>query len=478
MKTLRTSKYLHTIRRTDGFALVHSLFGQLSLADPRTVEFLETLRQPAPLERIISEHSNGDSEGLASLVGELERRSLLVPADSDEYEAVERDMRFRELCLPSGYLVRALQLILSNRCNFGCKFCFFKDHTSATRLALAGRESNMQMSLDTVKMAVESVLSLQRKHGHRSVNIEFFGGEPLMNWPAIEYVLETFRRAGNDSLPLINYSITTNGKMLNRDMAALFKKYDVTVTVSYNFPTGVGDLDPNEYPNALRVNQSLDTLNEVGNAITFNTVLSLDALEYFDSTSYVDFCQARNVQMIGLILDLNLDFYKDPANSTRAMDAIMATFTCAKEVGIPVVGYWHEPFAQIAGRQALNFHSGFKCCPGEGCKLSVEPEGHVFVCKGCSECIGHISDLEGVLSHPKYKEYAFHAYRNAPECDGCMIENFCSTGCMGSIERHYDSIHAVDPPWCAVFRELTSRLIRQMEPSEFDDNVFSFPSST
>ena len=158
------------------------------------------------------------------------------------------------------------------------------------------------------------------------------------------------------------------------------------------------------------------------------------------------------------------------------MDTIMQTYRYAKKCGIPVVGYWHEPFAQIAGHQELNFTSGFKCCPGEGCKLSVEPEGHVFVCKGCSEGIGHISDLEKIFSHPKYKEYAFHAYRNAPACKGCMIENFCSTGCMGSIERHYKTINAVDERWCQVFRELTVRLIHEMELYEFGVNRFEFPS--
>ena len=476
MEILKTSKYLHSVRRTDGYAIFHSLFGQLSHVDSRTREFLDTLRQPAPIEKIIPEYSNSNAKELTALVKELKSRSFLVPIDLDEYEVVQRDMRHRELCLPSGYLVRALQLIISNQCNFGCKFCFFKDHTSASRLDLVGRELNMQMSLDMARMAIENVLNIQRKHGQQSVNVEFFGGEPLMNWPAIKYVLETFGRNGREGFPKINYSITTNGKALSREMAAIFKKYDVTVTISYNFPATCEEPDPEKYSNFTSVKQSLEILKEIGNTLTFNTVLSTDALEYFDSKAYVDFCQHNNVQMIGLILDLNLEFYKDRTNSDKAMETIMATFQYAKQLGMSVVGYWHEPFAQIAGHRALNFDSGYKGCPGEGCKLSVEPEGHVFVCKGCSERIGHISDLEKVFSHPKYKEYAFHAYRNAPDCDGCIIENFCSTGCMGSIERHYKTIGAVDNPWCEVFKELTIRLISQMELREFGTNQFSFPS--
>jgi uncharacterized protein len=476
MEILNTSKYLHTVPRTDGFAIFHSLFGRLSHVDLRTKELLDTLRHPEPIDKIISRYSGGNAPELTTLIEELQSRSFLVPADTDEYETVQRDMRFRELCIPSGYLVRALQLIISNQCNFGCKFCFFKDHTSASRLDLAGRESNMQMSLEMARMAIENVLNVQRKHGHQSLAVEFFGGEPLMNWPVIKNVLETYGRHGQNGFPKINYSITTNGKALTREMAALFKKYDVTVTISYNFPTTPEELDPEKYSNFHSVKQSLELLNEIGNSLTFNTVLSTDALKYFDSKTYVDFCRHNNVQMIGLILDLNLEFYKDPANSGKAIETIMTTYQYAKQLGIPVVGYWHEPFAQITGHQALNFDSGFKCCPGEGCKLSVEPEGHLFVCKGCSERIGHISDLEKTFSHPKYKEYAFHAYRNAPACDGCIIENFCSTGCMGSIERHYKTIGAVDNLWCEVFKELTLRLIRQMEPGEFGTNQFSFPA--
>lgn len=475
MEMLKTSKYFQTVRRTDGFAVFHSLFGRLSHVDMKTKDFIDTFQRPTSVEKIISEYSGYYAKELTVLINELKSRSLLVPVDTDEYEVVKRDMRFRELCLPTGYLVRALQLIISNSCNFSCKFCFFKNHVSASRLDLAERESNMQMSPDMARMAIENVLNIQRKNGQKSLTIEFFGGEPLMNWPVINYVLETFGHNEREGFPQINYSVTTNGKAMTREMAEIFKKNNVTVTVSYNFPTACEEPDRQKYPNFHPVKKSLEILKETGNNLTFNTVLSTDALEYFDSKSYVDLCLYYNVQMIGLILDLDLKFYKNKANGNKAMDTIMETFQYAKQQRIPVVGYWHEPFAQITGHQALNFDSGFKCCPGEGCKLSVEPEGHVFVCKGCSEGIGHISKPEKIFTHPKYIEYAFHAYRNAPECEGCMIENFCSTGCMGSIERHFKTISAVDNLWCEVFKELTIRLIHQMELNEFGINQFAFP---
>ena len=215
MKKLKTSKYLQTVRRSDGFAVFHSLFGRLCHIDSKTMKLLNSFRQPVSIGNIITEYTDSNAKELTALVKELNARSFLVHMDSDEYGVVQRDMRYRELCLPSGYLVRALQLIISNRCNFGCKFCFFKDHTSASRLDLVGRESNMQMSPDMARMAIENVLNVQRKHGQKSVTVEFFGGEPLMNWPTIKYVLETFGRNGRKDFPRINFSITTNGKALS-----------------------------------------------------------------------------------------------------------------------------------------------------------------------------------------------------------------------------------------------------------------------
>jgi uncharacterized protein len=476
METLQTSRYLEALPHPDGHAVFHRLFGRLGHVDGTVLDMLTSLRQPMTLSDVIERHANGRPEALRGLIKRMIERSYIVEPEIDEYDVVRRDMRFRELCLETGYLVRALQLILSNRCNFGCTFCFFKQHGSAARREIEASPGNQQMSFEVARSSIEKVLEVQRRHGHPVVQVEFFGGEPLMNWPVIEQVLETVDASGKGGLPRIQYSITTNGRALTKEMAELFRKHQVTVTISYNFPTGDHAPTRTDDPKFSRVQQSLDYLKAAGNTVTFNTVLSTDALRHFDGKSYIDNARNYGVQMIGLILDLNLDFYKTPTNSERAMEAIMATYTYGKQVGVPIVGYWHEPYSQMVGKQALNLSSGFKACPGEGCKLSVEPEGHVFVCKGCTEPIGHMNDLPGVFASNKYREYAFRAYRGAPGCEGCLIENFCSSGCMGSLERHYGSLATTDKPSCEVFRELTRRLVYDTPLEGFGENRFTFPS--
>jgi len=48
------------------------------------------------------------------------------------------------------------------------------------------------MSFDTAILAVENAIEVARKAGNRALGLEFFGGEPLLNWPVIEQVLDHF----------------------------------------------------------------------------------------------------------------------------------------------------------------------------------------------------------------------------------------------------------------------------------------------
>ena len=133
-----------------------------------------------------------------------------------------------------------------------------------------------------------------------------------------------------------------------------------------------------------------------------------------------------------------------------------------------MVGYWHQIFNQIAGSQPLNLLSGYKTCPATGCKLSVEPEGHVFICKCCSGYLGHVARPDAVLQSEQYKRYAMQAYRNAPECDGCEIEGFCSGVCMGALEKKYHRIDMTEKGACQVYRGITRRLLENVSPDDVD----------
>lgn len=219
-----------------------------------------------------------------------------------------------------------------------------------------------------------------------------------------------------------------------------------------------------------RIRRQLDILREHGNALTFNSVISASTLEHIDEQKLIDFAREYHVAMVGLILDLDLRFYRTPENRERAATAILRNaHRYGREVGVPVGGYWHMIFSQIARRQAINLESGYKTCPAAGCKVSIEPDGSIFTCECTNGQIGSISDIEALLASDTYASYALRAYRHAPECNGCDIEGFCSGVCVGSLENEYARADLVEAGACEIFQEITRNLIVDMPRSEIDD---------
>lgn len=182
----------------------------------------------------------------------------------------------------------------------------------------------------------------------------------------------------------------------------------------------------------------------------------------------MDTAKRYKALMIGLILELDLSFYENVDQRQHAKQTILDTYYYGRQEGVAVTGYWYQIFQQIIGTKPHAFLSGYKTCPAEGCKISVEPSGDVFICKCCSQPLGHISDLKSVLCSSRYEAYALQAYRNAPECAGCSIEGFCSGPCMGAREKKYGRIDKIEDNACSIYREITRALIETVSPTEVD----------
>lgn len=466
MERLNLSKYIQIVKRATDYAVYHSLFGQLCLIDQDGIDFLKLFQIPKTINDITQFYNQYNLSEINDYIRELRARCFLVPDTFDEYTIIENGIKERETRLKSGYLVRALQLVTSNTCNFRCEYCIIDDaYNSKERSEFQHSPSNQQMSFEVANLSIEKVIALLKKNKNNYLNVEFFGGEPLMNWPVIESVLNTFENGKDIGLL---YSITTNGSLITEKMAETFKKYGVTVVISFDSPENTERVCADGKNSIDLIRRSLEILKKNKNCVTFNSVISKETIDDFDGRKLVDFAVLYNIRMIGLILDLDLDFYKSDVKKERVLEILWDTYTYAKTQGMPIVGYWHQIFNQIMGRQAINLFSGYKTCPATGCKLSVEPAGHMFICKCCSGYLGHVSDIQEVLSSEKYNQYAMRAYRNAPACKGCEIEGFCSGVCMGSLEKKYGSLQVIEESSCSIFKKITKKLIQNLDENEAD----------
>lgn len=112
-----------------------------------------------------------------------------------------------------------LNLLTTNACNLKCNYCYEKNKT------------NLQMSVET---GIEAINYFWDKDKDGIFNINFHGGEPLLNFKLIRNVVNYVNHKCLGSKPKFNieYSLTTNGTLLTREISDFFKKYNFNVRLS------------------------------------------------------------------------------------------------------------------------------------------------------------------------------------------------------------------------------------------------------
>lgn len=101
--------------------------------------------------------------------------------------------------------VKALCLNVSHDCNLRCKYCF-----ASTGDFGMGRKT---MSFETAKKAIDFVIS--RSGIRRNIEVDFFGGEPLMAMDTVKKTVEYARALEEEKGKHFRFTITTNGMLLN-----------------------------------------------------------------------------------------------------------------------------------------------------------------------------------------------------------------------------------------------------------------------
>ncbi len=126
-----------------------------------------------------------------------------------------------------------ITLHVSNDCNLRCKYCYATGGTY-------GKSRNL-MSIETAKKFVDYCCENFKKVR----NIVFFGGEPFLNYPVIEYICNSFQeRFNNGQIRTIpKFGAITNGTISSDKVLSIIEKFFSFITVSVDGPKEINDLN-------------------------------------------------------------------------------------------------------------------------------------------------------------------------------------------------------------------------------------------
>ena len=109
--------------------------------------------------------------------------------------------------IPVGAPVKALCLHVAHDCNLRCKYCF-----ASTGDFGQGRKI---MPPEVAKKAIDFVIARSGKR--RNIEVDFFGGEPLMAWDTVTQTVDYARSIEEQHGKKFRFTITTNGLLLDED---------------------------------------------------------------------------------------------------------------------------------------------------------------------------------------------------------------------------------------------------------------------
>ena len=187
-------------------------------------KFTDKLPEEFPaeiLDELAKEYSKDELIEVYSELLELQKAGQLF--SEDDYE------RFTDMM--KGAPIKSMCLHISHDCNLRCKYCF-----ASTGDFGKGRKL---MPVETGKKAIDFLLT--HSGNRHNLELDFFGGEPLMNWDAVKEIVDYARSKEEEYNKKFRFTVTTNGVLLDDENIDYINKEMKNVVLSLDGRKCVND---------------------------------------------------------------------------------------------------------------------------------------------------------------------------------------------------------------------------------------------
>lgn len=202
----------------DAVALLAEKVPELEKPKPVSEELQAEVR-----ERLKSDYRPQDIQDALDDIQELIDREELFTRDV--YEDYVTDFKKRKT------VVKALCLHIAHDCNLACRYCFAEEGEYHGRRAL--------MSFEVGKKALDFLIA--NSGNRRNLEVDFFGGEPLMNWEVVKQLVEYGRSQEKIYNKNFRFTLTTNGVLLDDEIMEFCNREMSNVVLSLDGRKEVND---------------------------------------------------------------------------------------------------------------------------------------------------------------------------------------------------------------------------------------------
>jgi uncharacterized protein len=378
---------------------------------------LKSLRIDFEAKSIIDALSNEGSfhpENVA--LDEIERAFVEELTHLGIIESLEQIRHLTEDDIPriSGPLqITSYRIVLTEACNLRCTYCFQEETTDRQK----------SMSSETMEQVIDHLLA---RHGPEDqINIHWFGGEPLLQFKLIRSAVERLSAALNQGrIGAISYDMTTNGGLVNEDVAAFLAKYAIRVLVSLDGGKLLHDrtrIDTNGRGSFATSVRGYETLQrhgvDVGVIVTSSFETGRELAQGI--SDLIDMFAPRRVH-VNTPQPTDRGWEVDGA--IFAQQLYKAAIECAQR-GIELVG----PQQKIRRALALSETQNLDCvAPNGGMAVSISPYGHMGHCIVSWNGASH--SQRGSWDYDLAEAWKTSSYKT-DTCRACPAETVCGGPC-------------------------------------------------
>ena len=346
-------------------------------------------------------------------------------------------------------VVKALCLHVAHTCNLNCSYCFASQGEYQGDRAV--------MSFEVGKQALDFLM--EHSGNRRNLEVDFFGGEPLMNFEVVKQLVAYAREKEKEKGKNFRFTLTTNGVLVDDDVIEFSNREMSNVVLSLDGRKEVHDRYRVDYAGKGSWERIVPKFQK-----------------------FVEARGNKNYYMRGTFTHANPDFLKDIEEmlSLGFTELSMEPVVCAPDApsaltqeDLPIVMEQYEKLAELMlqrhreGKPFTFYHymidlKGGPCiykrvsgC-GSGTEyMAVTPWGDLYP---CHQFVGEerfkLGDVwNGVTNLEIQKEFGDCNVYSRPECRDCWAKLYCSGGCAANAYHATGAITGVYQYGCELFRK-------------------------
>ena len=347
-----------------------------------------------------------------------------------------------------GNVIKALCLHVAHTCNLNCTYCF------ASQGKYHGKEA--LMSLETAKRSIDFLV--ENSGSRVNLEVDFFGGEPLMNWEVVKETVRYARSIEKAAGKNFRFTLTTNGMLIDDEVIEFANREMHNVVLSLDGRQHVHDRLRKTYKGEGSYERIVPLFKKFvesrggegyymrGTYTHFNTDFASDVLHMAD----LGFTELSMEPVVCAPGDPYALTEEDLPVLFEQYDLLAREMVKRRREGRPITFYHY----MIDLERGPCIHKRIAGCGSGSEYMAVTPTGELFPCHQFVNdpkfSLGNVFD--GINRSDICDDFRRCNVYAHPECRDCWAKFYCSGGCAANAYHATGKIDGVYEYGCRLFK--------------------------